>query len=87
MYCIFSKLSHLDIDAELLRKSGLQKSETLDTEKLHPIRCLRCGSVITPDQKYCSHCGLSRDADITDANMVIDPELVAKALKIIMDMK
>lgn len=87
MMPVYSKLSHKDIDNETLRKHGLKAAEDLETEKLHSVRCLRCGTVITPDQKYCPHCGLSKNADLTDAEMSIDPEILAKALKIIMEKK
>lgn len=87
MMPVYSKLSHKDIDNETLRKHGLKAAEDLETEKLHSVRCLRCGTVITPDQKYCPHCGLSKNAELTDAGMSIDPEILAKALKIIMEKK
>ena len=87
MMRVYNKLSHKDIDSETLRRHGLKPMEETETKKLHSIKCIRCGNVITPDQKFCSHCGLSKSAEFTNAEMSIDPEILAKALKIIMEKK
>lgn len=83
----YSVLSERDIDQEFLQRSGLQDSELPDTEVLHPVRCIRCGTVITPDQHYCSHCGLSKDADLIDPDLSVDPELIARVLRILQSQK
>jgi len=83
----YSVLSERDIDQEFLQRSGLQDSELPDTEVLHPAKCIRCGTMITPDQHYCSHCGLSKDADLIDPDLSVDPELIARVLKILQSQK
>ena len=84
----YSILSEKDIDEEFLRRSGLQDSELPDTEILHPTKCIRCGAVMTPDQKYCGHCGLSKDgSNLIDPNLSVDPELIARVLKILQEQK
>lgn len=79
----YSKLSHKDIDNEFLKKSGLKQNDESPMEVLHPTRCPRCNAVLGPDQKFCGNCGLSRDADILNAALSIDPELLARVLEIL----
>lgn len=79
----YSKLSHKDIDNEFMRKSGLMKSEASETDILHPTRCARCNAVLSPDQKFCSNCGLSRDTNALNAALSIDPELLSRVLDIL----
>ena len=78
----YVRLSENDIDSELLDHMGVVNKAEEDNV-LKPVRCIRCGAVIAPDQKYCGKCGLSRDTDMIDAAMSVDQELVTKILEIL----
>ena len=82
----YVRLSESDIDSELLDHMGIV-SKAEDASSMKPTRCIRCGAIIGPDQKYCSHCGLSKDADLTDAALSSDPELVMRILQILQSQK
>lgn len=82
----YSVLSEKDIDGEFLQRSGLQDADAAETDEiLHPTRCIRCGAVMAPDQRYCGRCGLSKDSDLIDPNLSVDPELIARVLKILQE--
>lgn len=84
MMATYSVLSEQAIDKELLYKGGLVSREDTQ-ETVRPTKCVRCGNIIAPDQKYCPHCGLSTEPSLINNEMSINPELLAKILQIIQE--
>lgn len=84
MMATYTRLSENDIDSEVLDHAGVvDRDGVMDTVKPH--KCIRCGNIVAPDQKYCPHCGLSTDPTLINPEMSIHPELLAKILQIIQE--
>lgn len=80
----YTRLSEDNIDAELLSHGGIVDREDV-VESIKSQKCMRCGNIIAPDQKYCPHCGMSTDPSLINREMSINPELLTKILQIIQD--
>ena len=80
----YVRLSRDSIDKECMRHHpGLREVEE-ENNSLRCTKCVRCGAVLTPDQSYCSKCGLPTDPNNTgEDEMCIDPELITKVLQIL----
>ena len=82
MIDVYARLSDQDIDKEILDRAGIVSRDS-KPDVMKPRRCYRCGTLITPDQNYCSHCGMSTDPDLIDSDLSVDPELLSRILKIL----
>lgn len=81
----YIRLSEEDIDGECLdHHPGLAEKKVEETSVLRSSKCVRCGALLSPDQHYCGRCGLPTDPNESeDDSMCIDPELIARVLKIL----
>jgi site-specific recombinase XerD len=78
----YTRLSEENVDNELLNHGGILDREDV-VESIKSQKCMRCGYIIAPDQKYCPHCGMSTDPNLINREMSINPDLLSKILQII----
>jgi len=57
MAAVYVHLSGRDVDAALLKASGILAEEELKTEKFRLVTCQRCGESNSPGSGFCRRCG------------------------------
>ena len=58
MMAVYSHLTGGDIDAEVLRMNGIQRSPPAGNKTMQVMQCKNCMIFNEPGSKFCGHCGL-----------------------------
>ena len=82
MASIYVHLSGRDVDKAILGIYGIKPRESVK-EELHPKRCLKCGSINPPTNKFCSKCGMVLDEET--ANRMLRMEMERRKADEILD--
>lgn len=58
MMAVYSHLTGTDIDGEILRMHGIEKSGVKSNQTMQVMQCKHCMTLNEPGSKFCGRCGM-----------------------------